>query len=726
MVRPWRPRMYCALVVLMSSSSAWSQEPAPAVPAIEAMRIEGPIKVDGLLDEWEWQQPEVATGFVQREPDEFTAASEVTEIRVIYTPTTLYVGVRCFDDSPEEIVAAEMGRDVPLFRDDSIVLLLDTFHDHRNAYFFETNPTASRTDGLVTDEGRDFNIDWDGVWSVASTIDAEGWTAEIAIPFRTLRYDASLTTWGLNIRRGIRRKNETVFWAPIGLDSDLFRVSKAGHLNGISGIASSVNLNVKPYLRGSVEDTPETGTVEDGEPGIDVKWGVTRGLSLDLTVNTDFAETEVDEQRLNLTRFSLFFPEKREFFLENAGIFEFGSPGDRGGPLFRLFFSRRIGLSPDEGEEVPMDWGIRLAGKQGEWSIGLLDAQTDILETPLEQVPENNWSVVRLKRNIGARSTVGIEATQRYASGDDHNQTIGVDFDLRPTNRWWVFGYAAASDDPGPDDDAHILSMGAEWTSAFWQFEGQIADNGENFNPEAGFLRREGVTRYKSEVRYRPRPEQSRIRNYDFSGEVDLYVRPDGSTESLDTQADFFGFELRSGDFVSLFSQYKEEGLLESFEIVDGVVIPEGEYSFLDGGLFYRTSQARPVFLRGALVAGEFYDGDRRASRLTAVFRPSRYLRGEAAWNWTDVKLPSGDFTTNIMRFRLSASFSPDMGLDGLFQYNDEEELLSFNVRYNWMYRPGSDLFVVLNQAWDAPHGISGLDRRDTQLIVKFTYLWQR
>ena len=398
-------------------------ESPSTMPRLEALPVSEAIEIDGRLDEPVWSEAEVATDFVQREPDVFEPATEKTEIRIVYTPRMLYIGVRAFDSRPEEIVAREMGRDAALMRDDSIVFLLDTFHDHRNAYFFETNPTGSRTDGYVTDEGQDFSIEWDGVWWAAAQIDSEGWTAEIGIPFSTLRFDPKVDSWGLNVRRLVRRRNETVFWSPIGLDAELFRISRAGHLGGLTGLQQGLNLNIKPFVTGSTGESEENGAENDVDPGLDVKWGLTKGTSLDLTVNTDFAETEVDELQLNLTRFPLFFPEKREFFLENAGIFEFGTPPVRRGPLFRLFFSRRIGISEEEGEEVPMDWGVRLSGKEGNWSLGFLDAQTGELVTDEESVPKNNWAVARVKRNVGGRSTVGVMATRRHADSEDENLT---------------------------------------------------------------------------------------------------------------------------------------------------------------------------------------------------------------------------------------------------------------------------------------------------------------
>jgi len=721
-------------VLALLTPGLGAQEHLEETPRLEASRLDSPIVLDGALDEAAWLGVEPLGGFLQQEPDELAPATEATEVSVLYDQETLYIGVRAFDSDPNAIVARELQRDGALFRDDAIAVLLDTFHDHRSAYFFETNPNGARTDGLVTDEGDDFNLDWDGVWRVASRIDAEGWSMEMAIPFRTLRFNPDLEVWSLQIRRFIRRKNESTFLAPIGLEDEFFKLSRAGHLSGLTDIEPGLALNVKPYVTASAGDSDEDGSTSEIDLGLDVKWGLTRGLGLDLTLNTDFAETEVDEVQVNLTRFSLFFPEKREFFLENSGIFEFGTPGGRRGPLFRLFFSRRIGIS-GEGEEVPLDWGTRLAGKAGKWSLGFIEAHTDSLETEDESVPETDWTVVRAKRALGARSTIGALATLKSPDGTDDSSTYGVDWTLRPTNRLSIWGFGAGSDNAAaeleegeepPGDDETIVGAGVEWRNRLWEVEGSIIDIGEDFEPEAGFLRRQGVVRSHSKVSWEPRPDAPKIRNYEFEVEYERFERPDGSVETEEFQINYFGVTTEKGQTFSLFTQFKQEGLDEDFEIFDDVLIPIDDYSFQDHGVFYRGNQGRPFSLRGFAVAGDYFDGSRFQANATATWRPSRFLRSETSWNRADVKLPAGDFVTNVVRQRVAAAFSPDLSLSGLLQYSDVDEELGLNLRFNWIYKPGADLFVVFNQTWNAPDAFSGLDTSDRRIAVKFTYLFQR
>jgi hypothetical protein len=545
---------------------------------VEALSIDSPIRLDGRLDEPAWRRAQPASGFTQREPEPGAPATERTEIRFVFTPRTLYVGVHAFDNDPERIIAREMRRDGSLFRDDSVIILLDTFDDDRNTYFFETNPVGARTDSLVTDEGRDSNFEWDGVWDVVSRRTDDGWVAEIAIPFSTLRFDPSAETWGLQVRRLIRHKNEEVFWAPVLLDADLFRVSLYGSLAGIEGVKPGLNLNVKPYVTVSDEVPPEDEPipVDDGfDAGLDVKWGVTRGLSLDLTINTDFAETEVDAQEINLTRFSLFFPEKREFFLENAGIFEFGPDQGSGRPLLKVFFSRRIGLG-EAGREIPIDFGLRLTGRSGPWNIGALGVRTDavvpVQEADLSGVPRTGWGTVRLKRNVGRRSSVGMIFTDREGEGDDYNRVLGADFDWKPTERLAVSGFYARSSDSDLDSgDDWSGGAEVEWTGSIWSWNTGYVEIAENFEPDVGFLLRRDVERYTGEVEYEPRPDIAGVRNLAFELEAEAFVKRDGTTESSELQLEPFGIRFDSEDRLRLFVEHNFERLFEPFEIVPGV-----------------------------------------------------------------------------------------------------------------------------------------------------------
>jgi hypothetical protein len=574
---------------------------------------------------------------------------------------------------------------------------------------------------LVTDEGRDFNLDWDGIWDVACKRTAEGWVAEIAIPFRTLRFNPSVDTWGLQVRRTIKRKAEITFWSPIGRDSNVFRMSQAGTLSGLSNLETGRNLRLKPYLSGTgTSSSAVNGGGEEITGGLDLKWGLTQGITLDLTVNTDFAETEVDEQQTNLTRFSLFFPEKREFFLENAGIFEFGPSGR---PLLNVFFSRRIGIS-DDGRQVDVEGGLRLAGRQGPWSFGVLAARTGPLaadpEEDLEAVLATDWAVVRVKRNLGRRSNIGFITTQRDRGEGLTNRVLGFDADIKPTDQHNLWAYGVVSDGSGDDADDWSGGLGASWSGSYWNWVASAREIGDDFTPGSGFLLRTGRN-FEAALGWQPRPDWRGIRNLNFELETDVFTTTDGELESMETGLDLLGITTDRGDFFILFTNVQYERLFEPFEIFEDIILPADEYRWTNLGLFMITNQGRPFSVTGFALAGEFFNGDRFATEATLSWRPSRYFRSQSTWAHNKVDLPAGDFSTNILRQRFGVSLNPDLVFDALVQHNDAEESLNLNLRINWQYRPGSNLFVVYNQGWDAP-GIGDLALRDRQLIVKMTY----
>jgi hypothetical protein len=726
------------VVALLAPAAAWAQPPGqPAVslpprPTLAALKIGEPLKVDGLLDDAAWQQADVGSGFIQREPRPGEPATETTEVRVVYTDSTLYVGIRALASEPDKIVGEEMQRDGALFRDDSVLVLLDTFNDHRNAYFFEVNPNGAFTDALVTDEGRDFNVQWDAVWRAVAQRTPEGWSAELEIPFATLRFDPAKDVWGLNVRRLIRHKNEEVYWASIPLEANLFRISLGGELTGVRGPEPGLNLRIKPFGIGSATDlaTPG-GNVSDEEldAGLDVKWGLTRTLTLDLTYNTDFAEAEVDDQQVNLTRFSLFFPEKRDFFLENAGIFEFGfnSPGT---PLVKPFFSRRIGISPF-GTPVPMDWGVRLTGRVGPWSLGVLDAQTDSFDLPpFGEQPQDNWGVVRVKRNLGRRSSLGMIFTNRDQDGVGTNRVFGLDGEWKPNRQTSIAGFYSRSETsnrflPGGAGDDWAGGLSYTRQGPIWGYGLDAVEIGEEYNPESGFLLRSGIRRYVPTFSFAPRPSKpSRIRAYNFALAGDVITDLDDRRQTVAVTANLFGVVLNTEDTFVLFGDHTFDRVPAPFAISPGVVVLPGDYRFNDVGVSFTTNSSRTYSVNGFVLGGDFYDGDRLSSSVNFAIRASKYLRSDTTWVYNDIELRTGAFTANIVRQRIGLSLSPTLFANTYIQYNDLAELLSVNLRFNWLYRPGADVFLVFNQNWSAP-SLSDLSRTDREVIVKFTYLFE-
>jgi Domain of unknown function (DUF5916)/Carbohydrate family 9 binding domain-like len=729
----------CALLpgALPTAAQTPAQPPAPGAPSplpprphVTALAISEPIHVDGVLDEDVWQRAEPATHFVQREPATGAPATEDTIVKVAYTHSTLYIAIEAFTERPEDVVANEMQRDSQLYRDDSVILLLDTFHDHRNAFWFETNANGSRTDALVTDEGRDFNVQWDAVWDVAARRTHRGWTAEVAIPFASLRFDPNNDTWGFNVRRLVRYKGEEDYWSPMPLEGNPFRVSLAGELTGIHPPPPSLNLRVKPFgvAETSTVNTP-FGKVNDDrtDAGLDVKWGIRRNMTLDLTYNTDFADTEVDDQQINLTRFSLFFPEKREFFLENYGLFEFGfnSPGT---PLLKPFFSRRIGISR-LGTVVPIDWGARLTGREGPWSVGLLDVQTrQTTVAPGFNEPDNNWGVVRLKRNIGDRSTIGLIATNRDAGNGDVNRVVGLDTSLYATNQLAFSGFYTESQDPGhPARDPGGSWAGgarAAWSGPIWNWTFDAVQVGTDYDPQAGFLLRNGIRRYYPNVVFEPRPQIPGLLNLHFAFAGDIVTDLDNRIETRSLSADVAGIRTRSQDQLTLFVDSTLDRVPFPFSIGPGVTIAPGEYSFNDVGLNYYTNDSRMLSASGYVVKGNYYGGTRFSSLADVIVRASRHLRFDTIWQRDALDLPGGSFTSNIIRERVGISVTPNLSTNAYIQYNDLGDLLSLNLRFNWTYLPGSDIYLVFNQNWQT-QTLSNLMVRDRAVILKLTYLLQ-
>ena len=711
-------------------------------PSLAALRIEQPVRVDGDLTDSAWLKAEWAGGFIQRDPSPGAPSTETTEFAVAYTPDTLFVAVRANDSEPERIVAKEMERDSDLFQDDSILLMLDTFHDLRNGYVLVTNPNGARGDALVTDEGRDVNWAWDGVWRVSARRTAAGWVAEIAIPVSTLRFDPRVERWGLNVQRVIRRRNEETHWAAMPLEASaedlnqqgkiaVYRVSLAGDLTGLRGLRPSRQFDVKPYVIGGRTDDPALGSSDDSDGGIDLKWGLTRSMVLDLTWNTDFAETEVDDQQVNLTRFSLFFPEKRDFFLENAGVFDFGPrpkvPWESA--LMRPFFSRRIGL--DQGRTVPLEVGARLTGRAGGWNLGALGARTGAIHGEAGEmlVPGTTYGVTRVTRNLGDRSTVGGIFTERSREGFESERLYGVDVDFKPTQRLEFSGFWAVSDRGVPDSEQEAnesRGAGFIYQGPELSVTGDYVEVQPDYEPAVGFLQRRDFRMVNPRLEWRPRIEKAGLLSWWSDLSYERFERSsDGRLESQTVGVSPLGMQTLSGEFLWGGVRRTKEQLFVPFEISPGIVVQPGLYEndgFAGG---FSTSGRRAVWFDNITFGGGFFDGNWLRTNSGLTFRLSRFLRASTQWTYADVKLQAGAFSFDQFRQRIDVSFSPNIRLNLLAQYNTSDELLGVNARFHWIYRPGSDLFIVYNENWTA-ETISRREPLGRQLIVKLNYLLQR
>jgi hypothetical protein len=514
---------------------------------LPAVRAEGPITIDGVFEEPAWSRASVASGFVQNEPREGAPATYDTEVRVLYDDQALYFAVFARDDEPSRIIVNDLKEDFATGNSDGFRIILDTFHDERNGYQFATNPAGAKWDAQMSNEGRENNADWDGIWEVGARIGATGWYAEIRIPFRTLRFSSDdVQTWGVNFERKVRRLNEDSHWAPLPRIYDLERVSLAGRVEDLRSLRRGRNLRVKPYAAGSSNTIGAGSTTGDFDGGFDVKYGVTSGLVWDFTVNTDFSQVEADEQQINLTRFSLFFPEKRDFFLENSGIFQFGAGttgfaagtgggggggggGGRQTADLRMFFSRRIGLS-DAGEAIPIIAGTRLTGRQGAYSVGVLNVQQDAHAGE----PGTNVTAIRVRRDVLANSDIGAILLAREPSGPQFNRVGGVDANFRFGSYLNVNGYAAKSFAPAPivarAGNEYASRAGLNYAGRVWQIQASYEGVGERFENELGFVPRRGVDNYFAFAarRFRPRAVASVIREIRPHVQFDAFHRQEG------------------------------------------------------------------------------------------------------------------------------------------------------------------------------------------------------
>ena len=704
---------------------------------VRAVRVSEPPSLDGALDESIYQSTPAMSGFIQQEPLAGELATEQTEVWVLFDERNLYVSARCWDSRPEEMVANELRRDnFGIFLNDNFAVVLDTFYDRRNGVWFYTNPLGALSDGQITDE-RDTNRDWNTVWNVRTGRFEGGWTVEMAIPFKSIRYRPGRTqTWGINFRRVVRGKNEWSYLTPIdpafGFQG-MIKVSQAATLVGIEPPSRTINLEVKPYVRSDLrtDRTLEEPVENDvnADVGFDVKYGLTRGLIADFTYNTDFAEVEADEQQINLTRFNLFFPEKREFFLEGQGIFAFGGRqtarfSQDAGDVPILFFSRQIGLS-DSGI-VPTRAGARLTGRAGDYTIGALAMQTDEVAEVDRAIPVTNFSVFRLKRNVLRRSNIGVLATHRSpdVGGASSNTVVGVDGNFTFYQNLNVNTYYSRSRTPELEGEDESYRAAVVYGSDRYGAEFEHLAVGDAFNPEIGFLRRSDFVKTAGNLRFSPRPVRwQAIRKLSYEGNFDYYADGNGD---LSTQLGrlTFGVEFDNGDRFGVDYVNNIEALTEPFPIADGVTLPIGEYHFQNMRYRYNLGPQRRISGNLRFQHGGFFSGNRTEIGYNGRVEvtPQLSVEPNLAFNWVD--LEEGSFTTRLASARINYTHTPRTSFSGLVQYNSRANAISANLRFRWEYQPGSDLFVVYNDVRDADlFGYSKIANR--ALIIKFTRLFR-
>ncbi len=700
---------------------------------LRAFPLSTPLEVDGVLDDAVYEKVIPADGFVQQEPDEGAPASERTRVWVLFDADSLYIAADLEEREQGGARATEMRRDHrEIGWNDSFSVILDTFHDRRNGFLFQTNELGGLSDGQVTDE-RNTNNDWNTVWWSRGARSDRGWTVEIRIPFRSLRYaGGGPQIWGINFRRMIKHKNERVFLTPMSQAYNrnaLQRLSEAATLVGLVAPPGSRRMEFKPYAIGSRSDRPVDDVYGEwsGDVGADFKVGITEGITADLTWNTDFAQVEDDESQVNLSRFSLFFPEKREFFLEGQGVFDFGGRqtrwrgGGGGSDVPIPFFSRRIGIA--DGVAVPILGGARLHGRAGDYTMGLVNMQTRAHQSAGAE--STNFTAVRVKRDVFARSNIGIIATHRNVNidGGGANSLYGADGNFAPTEHLRVGAYYMETRDAleAPGSDTSSYRGQVRYTTDLIRFGAERLHLGGDFNPEMGFVRRRAFDKNAAEFTLAPRIRASRrIRQLEFQLQGEDFRRPDGEMETrelaLDTTTIF-----ESGDRLMMDYTRTTEDLLEGFDLGDEVRVPAGRYQFSRASARVWLGTHRKVNGFLSYETGGFFGGTRRQAsyggRVTASSQIA--LEPNLSLNWVDV--PDGELTTALARLRATYTISPRAFVSALGQYNSADSLTSLNVRLRWEYEPGSDLFVVFSTARDGHDGYTTI--RDRTLVVKMTRL---
>lgn len=715
----------------VNAQSSDSLEQLPR-PVINAIKIDQSPSLDGdISGDPAWNDVEPTSGFTQIQPNVGNPASQKTEVYMGYTEDAIYIGVIAYDKNPENIIVSDSRRDSGLDDTDSFRLVIDGLLDRQNGFVFGTNPAGQEYDGQVIKEGGDgssrfgsgggaFNKEWNGSWSVFSKVTDFGWTSEIEIPFTTLRYKSGdEQIWGINFQRNIRYNNEVSFWAPLAQQRKIHRVSSAGTVRGIEA-PSQRNLQITPYFLGtnlSGGALPSSDTNQ--EVGLDLKYSITPSLTLDATLNTDFAQVEVDEQVVNLDRFSVKLPEKRPFFLENAGQFSVGNAGEA-----ELFFSRRIGIT--DGNQVPIDGGLRLSGKVNDkTNIGLIHMSVDGIS---EVAPSNEFTVARVNQEFGKRSTIGALYVERDGDGSisgssatDKNQTYSIDGQWGVNDELIFSAWSAKTNTPGLDEKDGAFSVRGVYNSAEWLARANYTEVEKNFNPEVGFLSRKDYKRGQFYIMRRYRPD-------DLYGLLEvrphiLWMNYNGFDSFKETGFDHYDihWEFKNGYRIDTGMNVTTQGVRNAFDIVDGVTIQPGTYNHKEAQIVFYTNSAAPLSFTLRNYIGGRFGGDRKSIEPTLRYRVGENFTSELSVKHNNYDLPVGSFVTNLTKLRLSYSFTPKMLLQALFQHNSGDDTLSTNLRFSWLQTATSGLYVIYKEFDDSSIGALP---KSKEFSIKYSYMF--
>jgi hypothetical protein len=709
-------RSYLTLILLAASALLYSQ------PQITIVYTKDAPVINGKVDDDVWRNAAVVSDLIQKEPKTGAPVSEKTEFRFLYDHNNIYVGIKCWDQ-PGGITAKELARDVSLGEDDRIQVIFDTFLDGRNGYWFQIGPRGSIGDAIVGENGKDFNKSWDGIWDGKAKITDEGWEAEMIIPFKTMGFKKGLDTWGLKIIRHIKRKSESSYWPATSLNADKFAVADAGRMTGIGDITQGIGLDVVPYVTGGVSKKKDADAKTVGDIGFDAFYQITPSMKASLTVNTDFAQTEVDERQINLTRFNLYFPEKRDFFLEGSNYFTFGINGDREDPMatqMMPFFSRRIGLD-SVGNPVQIKYGGKFTGKAGKFNIGLLHVKDDnAWDNP-------GYSTGKVTYNFGRQSSVGVLGTVGNAMSDKENATTGIDIHLSTSkfkgNRNVIFNmYGSKSFTTGLT--GNDISLGGEinYPNDLLNFRLGYLQIGKDYTAGLGFVPRKDIRDIYGSFILGPRPKNSPILQIKSGVKFANYSNlSSGGTESTLLDFNYSDIIFISGDLISAASQYQFESLTKDFNIFDTIVIPADDYGFWRHSVTLTSAKRRNIWVSTKVAFGTFYSGTRTDWLVQTGYKVCvpLYIGIESDRRW--VNLEEGDFIAQIYRLNLNILFGPNMTWYNYAQYDNQTEKIGWQSRFQWIIKPGKEIFLTFNSPSIDPMERFKPESYDARVKVKYT-----
>jgi hypothetical protein len=700
----------CTLSVaaaMTSSANAAAQDPDQSQrPLGHVPTISNPPQIDGVLTDEAWGSSLRLSDFTEVKPNDGAVSDPVTEVWMMRDDEHLYVAFVCMEPTPEDMVLQNIHRDAFLGDDDRMEMVLGTFNDSENSYWFQISAAGSRGDALLGANGRRFNKPWDAFWKGETRILEDRWIAEIAIPFATLSFgEGDLWQGNFNRFRGVDRSDHR--WASPRRELPLGMISEAGQLSGFTGIQNGHGLEFRPFFTAANDNPYDSPSVMTGEIGGEINWSITPQLKASVTWNTDFAETEVDNRQVNLTRYPLFFPEKRDFFLQDSTFFQFGEVGGRGGSGSHLqpFFSRRIGLA--SGFEVPLDYGLRLAGRTNQWDLGFLGVST--AASSAAGTPDSELFVFRPSYNLGDGLTVGALLTSGNPSREEDNSVVGAD--LRWSSTSVLPGNFSFNTFFTHSDDAYTQSRGlgfgtqAELTTTDWSYRLSMIGSQDNFRPALGFIRRPGEIQTSGRIRWSPRPDSELIRSYNFSLNPSWWTDLGGDVVSSSLSVRLLGIDFESGDELDFNVTLNTDNPDTAFGIVEGISIAEGEYDWAAFTVGFESSSGRPLATDISLTKGDWYDGTLDRFRSELIWRPDEKMRTALSYREEHGSVASGDFTVRIESLAVDYSFTSGLTLETLMQSDNVSDTLGVQSRLRWLVEDGRELFLVLNTGWEERDG---------------------